>query len=160
MITQSKLSAFLRFTLTLGQTPIQQFKILWALSKIKRARAYQAYNPERVYKLGTVIRDVYLRDNFGDVINLFLPCRERLSGRMSGLPRRDSGCWGKDLPAGSIHRSAGLTFSKPLPSNAAMVRKNCPAAIVNQIGLGRDARTLALGVDRHGVMASSIASPR
>ncbi len=40
-----------------------------------------------------------------------------------------------------------------------MVRKNCPTAIVNQIGLGRDAGTVTLGVDPHGVMASSIAQP-
>lgn len=139
MITQSKLSAFLRFTLTLGQTPIQQFKILWALSKIKRARRYQAYNPERVYKLGTVIRDVYLRDNFGDVINLFPPCRERLSGRVPGLPRRDSGCWGKDLPAGSIHRSAGLTFSSrchrmlPWCVKTALLRSSIRLALVGML---------------------------
>lgn len=165
MITRSKLRAFLHCALTLGQTPREQFKILWALSKNIRARAYRApYNPERVYKLGTVIGDIYLRDNFGDVTNLY-PLFVENAYRVTCLAYP-----GEILDVGAniglfarwVHTynpERRLHCFEPLPSNAAMVHKNCPAAIVNQIGLGRGAGTVTLGVDQQGVMASSIAQP-
>jgi len=165
MITQPKLRAFLRCALTLGQTPREQFKILWALSKNIRARAHQAqYNPERVYKLATVIGDIYLRDNFGDVTNLsplfvenvYRVTRLAYPGEVLDVGA-NIGLFARWIQTYNPERR--IHCFEPLQSNAAMVRKNCPTAIVNQIGLGRDAGTVTLGVDPHGVMASSIAQP-
>lgn len=71
MTVQSKVKAFLRCAFMLGQTPQERVRILWVLSKNVRAQAYLApYHPERAYKLGTILRDIYLRDNVGDVTNL------------------------------------------------------------------------------------------
>ena len=86
MITQPKLRAFLPCALALGQTPRKQFKILWAISENVHARTHQAqYNPERVYKFATVIGDLCLCDNFGDVTNLSPLFVENVSGHAAGL---------------------------------------------------------------------------
>jgi FkbM family methyltransferase len=105
---------------------------------------------------------VHLRDNLGDVTNV------------PGLLAENIYRAGKVETEGAIldcganigmftlfmraHNPGRPIHSfEPLPGNARMVRLNCPDAVVNQTGVGREATTVKLGVDAQGLMASSIA---
>lgn len=164
MSAAGKLGRFVHCARALGPTPAAQLRMLWALSKNLRVQLGARHHPERVYSLATRLGDVHLRDNFGDVTNLPGLLVEN-TYRVGKLERpgeildvgANIGLFAKWIHAHNPERR--LHCFEPLLSNAAMVRRNCPGAIVNQIGVGRERGTVRIGVDAHGVMASSVAQP-
>ncbi len=163
MAAASKLRSFLRCASALGRTPGERARILWALSKNARVRARVArHHPDAVYSLATHLGEVHLRDNFGDVTNLSGLLVEN-TYRVTKLDRpgeildvgANIGLFAKWIHAHNPERR--VHCFEPLRSNAAMVRRNCPAAVVNQLGVGRERGTVEVGVDAHAVMASSVA---
>lgn len=150
--------------MTLGRSPSERAAILWRLSKNLRARIGVArYHPEHVFALETRLGRVHLRDNLGDVTNVPGLLAENIY-RAGRLPDEEEGAifdCGANIgmftmfmrshnPGRAIHAF------EPLPGNAAMVRLNTPDASVNQMGVGREASIVRLGVDAQGLMASSI----
>lgn len=163
MSAAAKLSRFVRTARALGPDPGAQLRILWALSKNLRVDALGAkHDPSRVYALRTRLGKVHLRDNFGDVTNLPGLLVEN-TYRVSKLARpgeildvgANIGLFAKWIAHHNPERR--LHCFEPLPSNASMVRLNCPAAVVNQVGVGSARGKVQVGVDEHGVMASSVA---
>lgn len=163
MSAVAKLTRFARAARALGPTPGAQARILWALSKNLRVAALGArHHPERVYALPTRLGEVHLRDNFGDVTNLPGLLVEN-TYRVARLDRP-----GEILDVGAniglfakwIHHhnpERRLHCFEPLRSNAELVRRNCPRAVVNAVGVGSARGKVRVGVDEHGVMASSVA---
>jgi FkbM family methyltransferase len=163
MSAAAKLSRFVRTARALSPTPRDQLQMLWALSKNLRVAALGAkHEPGRVYQLATRLGAVHLRDNFGDVTNLPGLLVEN-TYRVTKLERpgeildvgANIGLFAKWIHAHNPERR--LHCFEPLPSNANMVRLNCPAAVVNQVGVGSARGKVSVGVDEHGVMASSVA---
>jgi FkbM family methyltransferase len=163
MSAAAKLSRFVRTARALGPTPAAQARILWALSKNLRVAALGAkHDPARIYALATRLGDVHLRDNFGDVTNLPGLLVEN-TYRVTKLDRpgeildvgANIGLFAKWIHAHNPERR--LHCFEPLPSNANMVRLNCPRALVNQVGVGSRRGKVQVGVDEHAVMASSVA---
>jgi FkbM family methyltransferase len=106
---------------------------------------------------------VFLRDNFGDVTNL-PDLLHRSVYRVSTLSAE-----GAILDIGANIGLFALWMARhnpgrpiycfePLPTNVRIAERNCPDAVVTQIGLGRERRTASLQVDPHELMASSIAT--
>lgn len=149
--------------MALGRSPSERAAILWRLSKNLRRRVrLTRYHPADVFVVATSVGPVHLRDNFGDVTNLPGLLHENIYH--AGTVADDGaiidcganiGLFSKWMrfhnPGRPIH------CFEPLPSNAKMIRLNCPDAVVNEAGVGREAGTASLGVDAHGLMASSIA---
>ena len=160
-------SIFIRFVTcawALGPTPSDKARILWSLSKNVRARLRVArYHPTDVFRLQTRYGPGFLRDNFGDVTNL-PDLLHRSVYRVSTLSVE-----GAILDVGANIGLFALWMARhnpgrpiycfePLPTNARMVQRNCPGAVVSQIALGYERRTATLQVDPHELMASSIAT--
>ncbi len=157
-----QLTRFLRTANALGRTNGERAALLWRLSKNLRVRLGVArYHPAEVYTLATRFGPVHLRDNFGDVTNLpdlLVDNVYRVTvvegdgvildvGANIGLFAR----WAAEHnPGRAIH------CFEPLPDNAAMIRRNCPSAVVNNAGVGREPGVVKLGVDAHGIMATSV----
>jgi FkbM family methyltransferase len=159
----AKLGTFWSCAATLGRTAAERAAIIWHLSKNVRVRLGLArYHPDDVFVLQTRIGPVHLRDNFGDVTNLPGLLAENIY-RAGTLTREGAiidcganiGLFSKWMRAHNPGRP--IHCFEPLPSNARMIRLNCPDATVNEAGVGRAAATVRLGVDKHGLMASSIA---
>jgi FkbM family methyltransferase len=158
----SRLIRFVTCAWALGRTPTDKAVIFWKLTKNVRARlGLAAYHPAAVYELSTRYGPVFLRDNFGDVTNL-PDLLHRPVYRVSTLSIEgailDVGAniglfafWmARHNPGRSIY------CFEPLSANARLVRRNCPSAVVSQIGLGRERQTATMQVDPHELMASSI----
>jgi FkbM family methyltransferase len=162
MSATSKLSRFARTARALGATPAGQARILWALSKNARVAARLArHDPAQTYALETRLGAVHVRDNFGDVTNLPGLLVEN-TYRVTKLDRpgeildvgANIGLFAKWIHAHNPERR--IHCFEPLPGNVALARLNCPAAIVNAVGLGRAPARVKASVDRYGMMASSV----
>ena len=148
---------------SLGRTPGERAVILWRLSKNLRVRLGLArYHPTTVFVLQTRVGPVHLRDNFGDVTNLPGLLAENIyrAGTVGSEGviidcGANIGLFSKWMRAHNPRRP--IHCFEPLPSNARMIRLNCPDATVNEAGAGSAASTVRLGVDEHALMASSIA---
>lgn len=163
MSAATKLNRFLRTARALGPTTSAQLRILWALSKNLRVAALGAkHYPAHIYTLATRLGDVHLRDNFGDVTNLagllventYRVTRLAAPGEILDVGA-NIGLFAKWIQRHNPERR--LHCFEPLPSNANMVRLNCPQAVVNQVGVGAKHGKVQVGVDEHAVMASSVA---
>lgn len=158
----SRLSTFLKTARALGRGPGEQAAILWALSKNVRVRfGLSRYHPQSVYTLSTRFGPVHLRDNFGDVTNLpgLWMENEYRAGQLQDEGAvldvgANIGLFSAWVAAHNPERA--IHSFEPLPSNVAMIRLNCPTAVVNQMGLGRERSTLMLEVDDQGIMATSV----
>jgi FkbM family methyltransferase len=111
--------------------------------------------------LETRLGPVHLRDNFGDVTNL----PDLLVDDVYRVTRLDRpgdvldvganiGLFAKWIHAHNPERR--IHCFEPLPGNVELVKLNCPAAIVNAVGIGRGIGRVPAGVDRFGMMASTI----
>jgi len=159
----TKLGRYWHCATTLGRTPRERAAIFWRLTKNLRVRfALARHHPERTFVIDTRLGPVHLRDNFGDVTNLpgLLAQNIYRAGRLDGEGAiLDCGAnvglfslWMRaHNPGRPIH------CFEPLPGNARMIRLNCPDAVVNETAVGLGSATVDLGVDRQGLMASSIA---
>ncbi|MBN8729865.1 MAG: FkbM family methyltransferase [Acidobacteria bacterium] len=161
-MAHSRLAEFVHCARTLGDTPSQQVRILWRLTKNLRVRLGLArHNPTAVYQLTTIFGALWLRDNFGDITNL------------PGLLARGVYQWreltgpGLILDVGANIGLAARWFARfnpgraivccePLPENIEMIRRNCPQAQVVAAAIGDGPGSVDLLTDADGVIASSI----
>jgi FkbM family methyltransferase len=165
MVHSGKLLRFARASHALAPSLRDEARMLWALSKNVRVAARLArHHPERTYTLATRLGDVHLRDNFGDVTNLPGLLAEN-TYRVAKLDRpgevldvgANIGLVAKWIHAHNPERR--IHCFEPLAANVALARLNCPAAIVNAVGVGRAPGRVQASVDRFGMMASTVAQP-
>ncbi len=162
MSASHKLRRFAHCAATLGRTPGERAAILWALSRNLRVRLGLArYYPERVRVLRTRFGDIHVRDNFGDVTNLpglLVENTYRVAVLQGEGAVLDVGANIGLFSLWMAYHNPGRPIHcfEPLADNARMVRRNCPSATVNQVGVGAVPSTVRLGVDAHGTMASSV----
>ena len=165
MAVAPEVTRFVSCARALAPGPAAQFRMLWALSKNARVAARIAkHHPDAVYSLSTRLGDVYLRDNFGDVTNLPGLLVEN-SYRVTKLDRpgdvldvgANIGLFAKWIAAHNPDRR--VHCFEPLASNVRLVRLNCPAAVVNTVGVGSVRGVVTAGVDRHSAMVSSVDQP-
>jgi len=159
---------FVKFVSTawaLGDGPAGAAAIFWHLTKNLRVRlGVGRYHPEQVYQLATRYGTVHLRDNFGDVTNLhdlFFRNVYRVGALSEEGAVLDVGANIGLFSLWAAHHNPGRPiFSfEPIAGNCAMVRKNCPAAVVTNAGAGREPSVMSLRVDQHSVMASNSEMP-
>ncbi len=148
----------------LGTTPRQRGTIFWRLTKNFRARlGLSRYHPDVVYPLATALGIVFLRDNFGDVTNLYDLLVENVYcflPEMGGVVLDVGANIG--LFAAWVERTAPgsqIHCFEPLAGNTRLIPMNCPSAVVNCCAVGRERKTLELQVDGQGIMASAISTP-
>jgi FkbM family methyltransferase len=159
----SKISEFVATASALGRTPGEKWDLLWRQTKNLRARMGLArYHPEEIYELETRLGRVALRDNFGDITNLYdlwVQNVYRFSPPAVEGAIFDVGANIGLFAAFAARLAPGRAIHcfEPLASNARMIPRNCPTAAVNQCGVGRVPGRVRLGVDQHGIMASSVA---
>jgi FkbM family methyltransferase len=146
----------------LGTGPRAATSILWHQTKNLRVRLGLArHRPHTVYTIDTVYGRLHLRDNFGDVTNL----ASLLYRQVYGVQRLDRP--GVILDVGANIGLAAALFShynpnrtiycfEPLPSNVALIRRNCRRAHVVSRAVGAVPGRVQLDVDADGVMASRI----
>lgn len=157
-----KLRRFAACAAALGRTPGERAAILWALSRNVRVRARLAgYHPDRVQVLRTRLGDVHVRENFGDVTNLpglLVENTYRVTTLDAPGAIFDVGANIGLFSLWINYHNAGREIHcfEPLPGNVRMAKLNCPSARVNQVGVGAVPATVRLGVDSHGIMASSV----
>jgi FkbM family methyltransferase len=146
----------------LGDNPKDACNIFWRETKNLRVRLkLGSYHPREVYSLSTVYGPLHFRDNFGDITNLPGLFHQNVyrSTTLTGA--------GVILDVGANIGLAAAWFSlhnpnrpiycfEPLKANVALVRKNCPRAIVKQAAVGAVRGSIKLQVDPDSVMASSI----
>jgi len=147
---------------TLGTGPWAAAVILWHQTKNIRVRLRVArHRPHSVYAIDTIYGRLYLRDNFGDVTNL----AGLLYRQVYGIQQLDRP--GIILDVGANIGLAAALFAhynrdrtiycfEPLPSNVALIRRNCPNAHVVPCAVGAAPGRVRLDVDADGVMASRI----
>jgi FkbM family methyltransferase len=146
----------------LGPTPGAKWQLFWKQTKNLRVRlGVGSYHPDQVFSLDTVYGPVYFRDNFGDITNLVkLLWQGEYRLRQLAHP-------GVILDIGAniglaarwfMHFNPGrpLYCFEPLADNVKMIRRNCPAASVHQVAVGRSRGRMRLHVDHHNVMASNV----
>lgn len=146
----------------LGRNPLGAATIFWKQTKNIRVRLGLAkHHPEEVYRLETVYGPLYFRDNFGDITNI-VDLLYRSVYRLGAV--REPGVI-LDVGANIGLAAAWFAFHnagrpiycfEPLPDNAAMIRRNCPSAVVTEAAVGAEAATVNLNVDPDSVMASRI----
>lgn len=158
----SRLKDFLLCALKLGKRPQDKWAIFWRETKNLRVRlGLGAHHPEEVYTLQTIYGPLHFRDNFGDVTNLVGLYYHQVY-RPRTLPHD-----GAILDVGANIGLAAALFAhynpdrpiycfEPLSANAAMARRNCPRATVENMGLGARKNQVTLQVDPYSVMASTI----
>ena len=146
----------------LGTGPRAVAAILWHQTKNLRVRLRLArHRPHTVYTIETIYGRLHLRDNFGDVTNL----AGLLYRQVYGVQRLDRP--GVVLDVGANIGLAAALFAhyngdrtiycfEPLPSNVALIRRNCPNARLVPCAVGAVPGRVSLDVDADGVMASRI----
>jgi FkbM family methyltransferase len=160
-----KLAEIVSTANALGPTPATKWELLWRQTKNVRARlGLAAYQPDTVFELETRLGRVALRDNFGDITNLYdlwVANVYRFAAPSSPGAIFDVGANIGLFAAFAARHAPGRAIHcfEPLASNARMIPRNCPNAVVNRCGLGRARGRVRLGVDQHGIMASSVAQP-
>ncbi len=157
-----KLRDFVGCAATLGRGPFAKAAILWRETKnLRVGLKLGRYRPDQVYSLQTTFGRLYFRDNFGDITNLLNLLYHQVY-RVRQLPQE-----GVILDVGANIGLAAVWFAhfnpgrpihcfEPLASNAEMIRRNCPQAVVENIALGAERGQVRLGVDADQVMASRI----
>lgn len=161
-----KLSTFARCAAALGRTPSERASIFWRLTKNLRARLGLAkHRPETIYALDTALGRAYLRDNVGDITNLWglwvndvYRVRQMRPEHNVGAAVLDIGAniglvaaWAaRHLPGTSVH------CFEPLPSNLPVIERNCPDAKINPVGVGSTRQRIRMHVDLQGSIASRI----
>jgi FkbM family methyltransferase len=161
----SKIGEFLSTANALGRTPGEKWGLLWRQTKNIRVRmGLGKYLPDNIYELETRFGRVALRDNFGDITNLYdLWVQNVYRFAAPDVPGDifDVGANIGLFAAFAAHHAPGRTIHcfEPLSSNARMIPRNCPRAVVNRCGVGREPGRVRLGVDEHGIMASSVDQP-
>jgi FkbM family methyltransferase len=159
-----KLTTFARCAAALGRTPTERIAIFWRLTKNLRARLRLAtHHPEQIYAIDTALGRAYLRDNVGDITNLWgLWVNDVYRVREMRDPEDRRGAvldvganiglfaaWAaKHLPGTTIH------CFEPLPTNIPVIERNCPEARICAAGLGRAPQRVRMHVDLHGSIAS------
>jgi FkbM family methyltransferase len=157
---------FGRCAAALGRTPAERVTIFWRLTKNLRARVKLAtHHPARIYALDTALGRAYLRDNVGDITNLWglwvndvYHVRDMGDEPDVGGEVLDVGAniglfaaWAaRHLPGATIH------CFEPLPSNLPLIERNCPGARVNAVALGARSDRVRMHVDLQGSIASRI----
>lgn len=149
----------------LSENPSQLAALLWRQSKNLRVRlGVSRYHPHQVYALRTRLGVVHLRDNFGDVTNL----HDLLYRNVYRVEKLSAEGAVVDVGANiglfsfwaAYHNPGRLIYCfEPLASNCAMIRRNCPSAVVTNAGAGSSRGVLELRVDGHGIMASNMEMP-
>jgi FkbM family methyltransferase len=169
MSSLKKISRFARCATALGRTPAERAAIFWRLTKNVRAAAGLAkHHPERMYALDTAFGRVWLRDNVGDITNLWgLWVNDVYRVREMHDPRDRTGAildvganiglvaaWAaKHLPGASIH------CFEPVAANIPVLERNCPGAKINAVGVGHEPHRVRMHVDLQGSIASRIDTP-
>ena len=157
---------FGRCAAALGRTRSERVTIFWRLTKNLRARAKLAtHHPARIYALDTALGRAYLRDNVGDITNLWglwvndvYHVRDVSEELDVGGEVLDVGAniglfavWAaRHLPRATIH------CFEPLPSNLPLIERNCPGARINAVGVGARSERVRMHVDLQGSIASRI----
>lgn len=157
---------FGRCAAALGRTPTERVTIFWRLTKNLRARVKLAtHHPTRTHALDTALGRAYLRDNVGDITNLWglwvndvYHVRDVSEELDVGAEVFDVGAniglfaaWAaRHLPGATIH------CFEPLPSNLSLIERNCPGARINAVGLGARCERVRMHVDLQGSIASRI----
>lgn len=164
MIVQ-KLKEFVLCAQALGRTPSEKWEIFWRLTKNVRVRFGLArYHPNLIYKLSTCYGVFSLRDNFGDVTNL----SGLLYHNEYNINHLEENGVILDIGANIGLFAAWVAYHnpdkkiycfEPLAENVDMIHRNCPDAVVSQIGLGCKRTRLKLFVDYHNIMASHVSTP-
>jgi FkbM family methyltransferase len=136
--------------------------IFWRETKNVRVRlGLAAYHPNEVYALKTIYGPLYFRDNFGDITNL--PGMFHQNEYRSKALAED----GVILDVGANIGLAAAWFAlhnpgrpiycfEPLAANVALITRNCPTAIVEQVAVGACHGRVKLRVDPDSVIASLI----
>lgn len=160
-----QLQKFAKTAWALGANPWQAGAILWRQSKNVRVRFGLAqHHPGDVFSLRTRLGTVFLRDNFGDVTNL----HDLLYRNVYEVTKLETEGAIVDVGANiglfsfwaACHNPGRQIYClEPLAANCAMIRRNCPAAVVTNAGAGRARSVLQLRVDAHGAMASDMEMP-
>ena len=160
-----RLRDYVLCALALGADPRARGAILWRETKALRARlGLAAFHPTEVYALPTVYGRLYFRDNFGDISNLVDLFYRRVY-RVRSLSEE-----GVILDVGANIGLAAAWFAfhnrgrdiycfEPLAASAALIKLNCPAAVVEPVAVGEQRGRVRLNVDRDQVMASRIPCP-
>lgn len=159
----NKIRDFMHVARALGRSPGEQARIFWRLTKNVRARVGLAHHePERVYELETRLGTAVLRDNVGDITNLQGLWVED-EYRVRGAPIEDGVILDIGANIGLFanwahrhHPRAAIYCFEPLPTNHAVIRRNCPSAVLAPIGLGAERATVRMQVDDYGSIASAI----
>ena len=158
----SRLKDYLLCAITLGTSPRTMWSIFWRETKNIRVRLnVGAYSPDEIYSLETIYGPLYFRDNFGDITNLVSLFYHQVY-RLRELSQQ-----GAILDVGAniglaarwfAHHNPGREIHcfEPLASSAALIKRNCPDAHIEQVAVGAQRGQTKLGVDRDGVMASRI----
>ncbi len=158
----SRLFDYIACARTLGRSPSEQWKIFWHQTKNLRARFHLArHEPKEVFSLSSIYGDLYFRDNFGDITNL-ANLIYRQTYRIKKIQPE-----GVILDVGANIGLAARWFAhfnpekeihcfEPLERNVALVKRNCPRAIIRNLALGSKPGRATLRVDKDHVMASSI----
>jgi FkbM family methyltransferase len=162
VLVPAKLARFAHTARVLGPDAAGAARIFWALSKnVRVAAGLSRHDPGSTYALPTTLGPVHLRDNFGDVTNLPGLLVEN-TYRVTKLDRpgeildvgANIGLFAKWIHAHNPERR--IHCFEPLAGNAALAKRNCPEAVVNQLGVGRERARVKASVDRFGMMASSV----
>ncbi len=160
--TLRKLMDFVGCAAALGRGPLDQAAILWRQTKNLRVRLKLArHHPQKIFALETVYGRLYFRDNFGDITNL-VNLLYRQTYRVGAVAHPgvilDVGANIGLAAAWFAHHNPGRAIHcfEPLAGNAAMIRLNCPRAVVENVALGAERGEVRLQVDADQVMASSI----
>lgn len=148
--------------MALGPDASAKWAIWWWLVKNIRVRLKLAsHHPETIYSLRTTVGRLHFRDNFGDITNLVKLIYE---GEYVVTELAEPGVI---LDVGANIGLAAVWFAhynpsrpiycfEPLPSNAELIRLNCPRAEIQRAAVGAQPGSVKLQVDSSGVMASSI----
>jgi len=157
-----RLKDYVFCALTLGAGPRAACAIFWRETKPFRARVGLApFDATATYALSTVYGSLHFRDNFGDISNLVSLFYHQVY-RVRGLP--DAGAI-LDIGANiglaaawfAFHNPGRIIYCfEPLAANVALIKLNCPAAVVEAVAVGEERGRVRLNVDPDQVMASRI----
>ncbi|HWP43535.1 MAG TPA: FkbM family methyltransferase [Blastocatellia bacterium] len=157
-----RLKDYVQCAQALGSTPKDAFLIFWKETKNIRARLkMEPYRPDKVYTLQTIYGRFYFRDNFGDITNLvgLIHLNVYRVGRLEheGVILDIGANIGLAAAWFAYHNPGRAIYCfEPLAENTALIRKNCPTAIIEEVAVGLGSGRVTLLVDRDSVMASSI----
>jgi len=158
----AKLRDYFLSALVLGKRPSAVASLFWKQTKNVRVRLSLAvHQSDQIYSLQTVCGRLYFRDNFGDITNLPNLFYHQVYnvGPLNGD--------GVILDVGANIGLAAAWFQhhypgrpiycfEPLAENVAMIRLNCPTALVKPFAVGANESRIQLQVDPDSVMASRI----